>query len=238
MIVLLAPESPGAGPAGRLAEGEEHHLRVRRARDGEQVELRDGAGLVGTGRLVRDGRSWRVEVDAARRVGRPLALTLAVGAGDRERFEWLVEKATELGVTAIVPLETEHAAAVATRVRAPHVGKLRRHALEAIKQCGAAWAPEIRDPEPLAAFVGRLLDGDAWLADPDGGGAATAGSDPLTVLVGPEGGLTAPERTLARLAGYRPVRLGPYVLRFETAAVAAAALAVAARLSALGGADG
>ena len=68
-------------------------------------------------------------------------LTLAVGAGDRDRFAWLVEKAVELGVTAVVPLETERTAGVATRVATTqHLAKLRRQALEAIKQCGAAWA--------------------------------------------------------------------------------------------------
>jgi 16S rRNA (uracil1498-N3)-methyltransferase len=238
MIVLLEAGDWTGGPAGRLAEGEEHHMRVRRARDGERVQLRDGAGLVGTGRLLRQGRSWEVEVDAARRVGRQPALTLAVGAGDRERFEWLVEKAAELGVTAIAPLETECSAAVATRLRAPQVEKLRRRALEAVKQCGTAWAPEVREPEPLAMFLARNPDGARWLADSDGGGAGAGGGGPLTVLVGPEGGLTDAERAAARAAGYRPVRLGPNVLRFETAAVAAAALAMAARLSALGGLDG
>jgi 16S rRNA (uracil1498-N3)-methyltransferase len=237
MIVLLKPGARAGGQAATLADGEEHHLRVRRAREGDRVEVRDGAGLVGTGRLVRSTRGWEVEIDAARVVGRPAALTLGVGAGDRDRFEWLVEKATELGVTCIAPVETEHTAAVATRVRGQHVDKLRRRALEAVKQCGAAWSPEVRDPEPLAAFLQRPASGERWLADPDGGGAGAA-SAAVTVLVGPEGGLTDAERAGARAAGYRPVRLGPHVLRFETAAVAAAALAVATRLSALGGEDG
>ena len=116
MIVLV--EGASARPdLVALAEGEEHHLRVRRAQDGARVDLRDGAGLIGTGRLLRRGRGWTVEVHAARRVGRTAPLVLAVGAGDRERFEWLVEKATELGVTCVVPIETERAVAVATRLR-------------------------------------------------------------------------------------------------------------------------
>jgi 16S rRNA (uracil1498-N3)-methyltransferase len=236
MIVLVEPGAR-SGELGRLAEGEEHHLRVRRAHDSDPVELRDGAGLVGTGRL-RHAAGWQVEVDTARMVGRPRRLTLAVGAGDRGRFEWLVEKATELGVTDVVPLETQHTAAVATRVRPQHVGKLRRQALEAVKQCGAAWAPEVHQPEPLTAFLARPVEGDRWLADPDGGGPALTRDSAVTVLIGPEGGLTEAERAAARTAGYRPVRLGPHTLRFETAAVAAAALAVAARSSALGGPDG
>ncbi len=230
MIVLLE--------AGRLAGGEDHHLRVRRASDGERVDLRDGAGLVGTGRLVRSATGWEVAIDSARQVERPAALTLAVGAGDRERFEWLVEKAAELGVTTIAPLETEFTAAVTTRVRDRHIEKLRRRAIEAVKQCGAAWALEVRAPESLADFLSRPHDGERWLADRHGGAGGACGPGPLTVLVGPEGGLTAAERAVACSAGYRPVSLGPNVLRFETAAVAAAALAMAARLNALGGVDG
>jgi 16S rRNA (uracil1498-N3)-methyltransferase len=237
MIVLLEPGAGTVGRAGRLAPGEEHHLRVRRAAEGDRVELRDGAGLLGTGRLVRAAPGWQVEIDTARVIGPPPPLTLAVGAGDRERFEWLVEKAAELGVTCIVPVETQRTAAVATRVRPQHLEKLRRRALEAVKQCGAAWAPIVHEPEPLTAFVARAVEGERWLADPEGGGAGAARSS-VTVLVGPEGGLTEHERAAAKAAGYRPVRLGPHMLRFETAALAAAALAVAARMNSEGGMDG
>jgi 16S rRNA (uracil1498-N3)-methyltransferase len=238
MIVLLDAGSPATGEAAKLAEGEEHHLRVRRARDGDRVELRDGAGLVGTGQLMRAGRGWTVDVHASHVVARPLGLTLAVGAGDRERVEWLVEKATELGVTWIALLETERTAAVATRVRASQVGKLRRHAFEAVKQCGAAWAPRIDDPQPLTTFVARPIDGQRWLADPAGRMLAAAGTDPITALIGPEGGLTEPERAAVLAADYRPVRLGAHMLRFETAAVAIAAVVAASRPPVPGGAHG
>ena len=230
MIVLLA-----AGPErqGALAEGEEHHLRVRRAREGDPVEVRDGVGLIGSGRLVRQDSGWRVDVETSRVVGRPPPLALAGGAGDRERFEWLVEKATELGATAVIPVDTEFTAAVATRVRGQHTPKLQRRALEALKQCGAAWVPEIRDPAPLIAVLAGDGGGHRWLADPAGDPPGKAPA-PTTILIGPEGGLTAAERAAALAAGYRPVRLGPHVLRFETAAVAAAAIAIAARSQAEG----
>ena len=102
---------------GSLREGEGHHLRVRRVEPGETVELRDGEGLIGSGTLRRMGKTWKVEAGATERVAPPPPLVLAVGAGDRERFAWLVEKASELGVTAVVPLECERTAGVATRVR-------------------------------------------------------------------------------------------------------------------------
>ena len=229
MIVLI--ESGAVRPRGRLREGEAHHLRVRRAREGELVELRDGAGLVGAGRLVPAGRVWEIEVERMERLARPAALTLALGAGDRDRFSWVVEKAAELGVTTVVPLETERTAGVATRVRPQHVEKLRRAALETLKQCGSAWACEVTEPVALDALAARPLEGTGWLAD---AGAVPApslvGAAPLTVVVGPEGGLTSRERDRLRAAGYLPVALGPLTLRFETAAIAAAAAAAMARL--------
>jgi 16S rRNA (uracil1498-N3)-methyltransferase len=229
MIVLL--ESGAVGRRGRLEASEAHRLRVRRARDGEGVELRDGAGLVGAGRLVWAGREWEVEVERVERRPRPADFALVVGAGDRDRFSWVVEKAAELGVTSVVPLETERTAGVATRVRAQHVEKLRRTALEALRQCGSAWACEVTEPVALAELVARPLGGTAWMADASAAPAPPViGGSPLAVVVGPEGGLTARERDLLRAAGYLPVALGPHTLRFETAAIAAAAAAAMARL--------
>jgi 16S rRNA (uracil1498-N3)-methyltransferase len=214
-----------------LDEGEAHHLRVRRAREHEGVEVLDGAGLVGTGRLVRVGSDWVVDIETAERHTRRPDLTLAVAAGDRERFSWMAEKAVELGVTAIVPLETERTAGVATRLRAAHVAKLRRTVLEATKQCGAAWAPTVEAPVPLSEFVGRPIPGQGWLADPSGSTPpAVLDGTPLSVVIGPEGGFSSEERNVLVDAGYKPKVLGPHTLRFETAALAAAAVAATARM--------
>lgn len=216
---------------GRLRDGEAHHLQVRRVADGATVEVRDGEGLIGRGLAVRAGKSWTVEPADVGRVPRGPALTLAVGAGDRERFAWVVEKATELGVTTVVPLETERTAGVATRVRAQHLERLRKQALEAVKQSGAAWAARVEEPRSLTALLAQAPEGSGWLADAEGVPAPCAVDEtPLTVVVGPEGGFTPGERERLRGAGYQPVRLAPYTLRFETAAVAAAAAVVAGRL--------
>jgi 16S rRNA (uracil1498-N3)-methyltransferase len=231
MAVLVGRDGGAVGQRGSLMEGEEHHLRVRRAEPGEEVAVRDGEGLVGTGRLVRDGREWRVEIESAERLPRPPELVLAVGAGDRDRFAWLVEKAAELGATAVVPVETARTGGVATRIRAQHVPKLRRHALEALKQCGAAWVCRLEDPVSLEGILGRPLSGQGWLGNSGGSPPAAAlGATAVTVLVGPEGGLEEPEIRAAISAGYRPVALGPHTLRFETAAIAAAVAVIAARL--------
>jgi 16S rRNA (uracil1498-N3)-methyltransferase len=169
-------------------------------------------------------------MESAERRPRPADLVLAIGAGDRDRFAWVVEKAVELGVTAVIPVETARTIGVATRLRAQHLPKLRRQALEALKQCGAAWACTVEEPRALEAFLGRPLSGLGWLASVDGEPPpASLGSGPVTVLVGPEGGLEDGERRAAIAAGYRPIALGPHTLRFETAAIAAAVAVNAAR---------
>jgi 16S rRNA (uracil1498-N3)-methyltransferase len=231
MIALLQRHGGAAGQRGRLLEGEAHHLRVRRAREGDEVALRDGFGLVGKGRLVRAGGEWEVEIDSLERQRPPTALVLAVGAGDRERFGWVVEKAVELGVTVVIPLDTERTAGVASRLRPAQVDRLRRQALEAVKQSGNPWACSVEAPAPFADFLVLPPEGEQWLADPAGAPPpAMLDERPCRILVGPEGGFTEEERAAAIAAGYRPVSLGPHVLRFETAAVAAAAAAQAARL--------
>jgi 16S rRNA (uracil1498-N3)-methyltransferase len=214
-----------------LDEHENHHLKVRRAKDGEEVQVLDGSGLMGTGTLVQVGREWMVELGSAELQQPPLPLTLAVAAGDRERFSWMVEKAVELGVTRIVPLETKHTAAVATRLKPTHVERLRRAVLDAIKQCGAPWAPTLESPTSLVAFASEPLSGTGWLGDEAGAPVpALLDRGGVTVVVGPEGGLSEDEWKVLLQAGYQPMSLGQHTLRFETAALAAAAAVSQARL--------
>ena len=231
MRVLVSQGSAEAGKRVSLEEQELHHLRVRRPKNDEPVEILDGAGLVGAGTLVQVRREWMVDISTAELQQRPPALTLAVAAGDRERFSWMVEKSVELGVTRIVPLETRRTAGVATRLKDSHIARLRRSSLESIKQCGASWAPTIEKQVPLAAFANEPLSGSGWLADQTGAPApASMDQRPATVIIGPEGGLTEDEVEMAVSAGYQPLALGPHTLRFETAALAAAAAITQARM--------
>jgi len=231
-VRVLIPRGSGVvGHRASLDENETHHLRVRRARQHDKVEVLDGAGLFGTGELVKVSGDWMVEIQSAEQESLQPALLLAVAAGDRERFSWMVEKAVELGVSAIVPLQTERTAGVASRLRDAHIRKLQRLALEATKQCGAVWAPLVEAPVPLADFTARPLHGRGWLADSAGAPPpSTLDQTPLTVLIGPEGGFTGDERAALLVAGYRPVSLGSHTLRFETAALAAIAAATTARM--------
>lgn len=230
MRVLVERGSGAAGRRVSLDAGEVHHLKVRRARDRDTVEILDGAGFRGTGSLVQVGREWMVEIETIERTEQPPETTLAVAAGDRERFFWMVEKSVELGVTRIVPLETARTAGVSSRLKEDHVERLRRSALEATKQCGVTWAPSIESPLRLDELLRRRQTA-AWLASSEGEPApASLGQGPVTVLVGPEGGLTRDEIAAAMAAGFHAIALGIHTLRFETAALAAAAVIAQARL--------
>ncbi|HSR16300.1 MAG TPA: RsmE family RNA methyltransferase [Gemmatimonadales bacterium] len=231
MLTVLVPPGPRqAGEQVSLPPGEVHHLKVRRARAGDRLRLVNGEGLLASGVLADPVRDGQVVLDQVSVVPRPSPLQLAVGAGDRDRFAWLVEKAAELGVTDVIPLETERTRGVSSRVRGEHVEKLQRRAFEATKQCGAAWSPMVHLPHTIPEVVTRHRGEILWLADVDG---AVAGPVPATasvlVAVGPEGGFTEAERQLLMDAGFQPTRLGPHTLRFETAAIAAAVTGVAQR---------
>ncbi len=228
--VLVPAGAATVGTRCRLDDDEAHHLRVRRVSPGDAVTIRDGAGLLGRGTVALDGDAWTVEIERAEAAPALPELVVAVGAGDRDRFAWLVEKAAELGVTTVVPIEASRTASVATRLQKRHVDKLRRQALEALKQSGAAWVTAIEDPVSLDRFLADRVPGARWLADASGDAPpATPQDQRVTVMVGPEGGFTGAERGAIVLAGYRPVRLGPHTLRFETAALAAAAAVHATR---------
>jgi 16S rRNA (uracil1498-N3)-methyltransferase len=236
ITVLVEPGARDVGERFELDAEEAHHLKVRRGEHGVRVRFRDGAGTGGTAVLEVEGPRHFLTVELVHAAPPPPPLVLAVGAGDRDRFTWLVEKAAELGVTDVVPLETARTVNVATRIRDGHVEKLARRAREAIKQSGALWSPRVLPPVRFELFVDAPRPGERWLLDATG--RVAAGLDAattVTALVGPEGGFTEQEIEQARTAGYQPVRIGPHTLRFETAAVAAAALIQTARER---GADG
>jgi 16S rRNA (uracil1498-N3)-methyltransferase len=230
ITVLVEPGALQAGADVVLPDAEVRHLRARRVGDAVAIRLVDGEGTVGAGTLGFEGRSASVHLDRVKTEPPPVPLVLAVAAGDRDRFGWVVEKAAELGVTRVLPIETERSMNVATRLRTEQVEKLRVRGREAIKQSGSAWAPAVDMPVPLDRFLADPPPGALWLADPDGADPQDLnGREPVTVLVGPEGGFTPAERAAALDTGFLPVSLGPHTLRFETAAVAAAVMAQLAR---------
>lgn len=203
-----------------------HHARVARVPAGAAVELLDLQGAVGTGELIAwEGRACVVRVDAVERErGEPPAsLVLALAVLHTEAFSWAVEKATELGATQVVPVLTE-------RVQGRrHVGRRERWqrvADAAVAQCGRSRPAHVSAPVGLAEIV-ATVSGVRLFAHPAAPGTTTVevGGSGMTVLVGPEGGFTDDEVREIVAAGFEPLRLGPRVLRAETAAVAALTVA-------------
>jgi 16S rRNA (uracil1498-N3)-methyltransferase len=218
---------------------EAHHLaRVCRARPGDVVCLFNGDGYEYRAKVVEAARR-RVTLDIVERDAPqrelPFALEVAAPLPKGDRAQFLIEKLTELGVTSFVPL--------ATRRGVVHAGegkreKLQRYVIEASKQCGRNVLMQVAPPAGWESYTRRVdLPAVRVLAHPgeanqqsEAGGAGEArGSSDVALAVGPEGGFTDEEIERARSAGWRLLDLGPRILRVETAALALAAWAVAAR---------
>jgi len=154
-------------------------------------------------------------------------LWLAFAPIKRGRIDWLVEKATELGVARLVPVLTGR-----TMVERLNLDRLRAHSIEAAEQCGRTALPVLAEPAGLDALMRDWPAGRTLFFADEGGGEplpAAAAAGPAAILIGPEGGFTDEEReAVRRLPQARAVSLGPRILRADTAAVAAIALWMAA----------
>lgn len=227
--VLVEPGSLDLGQAVVLDRDEVHHLRVRRAVAGELVIAYDGAGGIGRGTLEGSAPHFEVQVAEVTRTAPPPPLVLAVAAGDRDRYLRMAEQCTELGVTDLVPLVTERARSVESRIRDGALPKAWRRAREACKQSGNPWATVVA-PFTTLAELAALRPGMTWLlADPDGEPlpAGDLGAAGCGWLIGPEGGFTPEESAVARDSlGARRIWLAAHILRFETAAALAAGLII------------
>jgi 16S rRNA (uracil1498-N3)-methyltransferase len=216
----------GPGPV-ELRGPEAHHLStVCRLRAGDRVCLFNG-----------DGRQYPAEVRAAgkrhvalevlaveappRELGFRLEVAVPLPKGDRAQF--LVEKLTELGAAVLVPLRTARSVVHPGETR---LERLQRYVIEASKQCGRN---VLMGVAPLTDWESYCARGDLparrLLAHPGGPRPAPGGGGDCAVAVGPEGGFTDAEVEAARAASWRPVGLGPRILRVETAALVLAALA-------------
>ncbi|GBD43973.1 Ribosomal RNA small subunit methyltransferase E [bacterium HR40] len=226
----LYVETPLAcGTRVELPAAAAHYLlRVLRLGRGAGVRLFNARDGEWSARIDTAGRD-RVQLAVEERLRPPPELggpTLFVAPPRRSRFEWLVEKATELGVGRIVPVATRRGVAKPERME-----RLRAIAVEAAEQCGRLDVPEIEGLCPFDQLLERLREGPAMVADETGGEPllpALARSPRAAFVVGPEGGFAAEEREALRaLAGGVGVSLGPRILRTETAAVAMLACWVA-----------
>ena len=206
-----------------------HYLcRVLRQRRGDRVELFCGDGVAFDAAIVTaDARACDVHVgavvahEAAPRVRLHLASALMKG----ERIDFVLQKATELGVTDIRFTETEH---TVVHIEGPRVERRETHwravIASAAEQCGRLWLPTVHAPQPFAELLRRPVAAQTLLLDP---GAAPLGEATLVdtmLLVGPEGGFSDAERAAALASGARAVGLGRLVLRTDTAPIAAIAV--------------
>lgn len=208
--------------------------RVLRLGIDAEVTLFDGAGGEYRARIETIGRD-RAQLLVLEHIAMdresPLAVRLLQGVSRGERMDYAIQKATELGVAQIVPVLTEFGV---VRFGVDQALKRRRHwqgvAISSCEQCGRNRPPEVAMPQSLDGVLTDLpADGSRWLLLPDRGTPLASGPTPapgerVTVLIGPEGGFSPAEITQAQAAGFQPRRLGPRVLRTETAAAVALAL--------------
>ncbi|HEX8336750.1 MAG TPA: 16S rRNA (uracil(1498)-N(3))-methyltransferase [Pyrinomonadaceae bacterium] len=225
-----------------LSEEESRHLRdVLRLRAGDEAQVFDGGGRE-FACVVREvgGRREGATLEVRGAVEppspeSPLGLTLAVALLKGEKFDLVVQKATELGAARVVPVETKRADVRMRDERdaLKRVERWRRLALEAAKQSGRARVPAVEAAQAFDGLVARAPRADeARVLFAEGGGAplssllTAAGGRPsnLTALVGPEGGWEDEEVARARAHGWAVVTLGGRTLRAETAAVTVCAL--------------
>jgi 16S rRNA (uracil1498-N3)-methyltransferase len=237
MVDRYFSDEPISADHVTLAGPEAHHLiHVMRAAPGMQVTLFDGGGDEFTATIVRVGRSdVELSILARERVNRelPLDLTLGVALPKGDRQKWLVEKAVELGVARIVPLRTRRGVAQPVE---QVLARLRRAVIEASKQCGRNRLLRIDSPQSWPDFVTGAAGAACRLLAHPGGETASAivlpahslpsgcKGEPILckmvfLAVGPEGGFDDEEVALAVAASWRPVDLGPRILRVETAAI-------------------
>lgn len=210
-----------------------HALRVLRLRYGEQVAVFDGAGQEFLAELIElDGEpavKLGHQVEGEREA--PLRVTLVQALAVADKMDWIVQKAVELGAVAVHPVEAERCVLKLAGDRAvKRVAHWRQVAVAAAEQCGRRRLCEVGEIRRLERYLATPAQGERWILAPGEGEILSEMSPPagpVELLIGPEGGWSEAELAAARAAACRPVRLGPRVLRTETAGMAALAAMMA-----------
>jgi 16S rRNA (uracil1498-N3)-methyltransferase len=230
---FLVAERFERGGTVTLGEDEARHMRVLRLGAGAKIFLLDGAGQRATATLVAVAkRNATVEVDALDTMPALPEVHLMVPIADRDRMLTLAEKAAEFGATSWRPVLWRRSRSVMPRGEGSGFQrKVQARMAAALEQSGGAWLPTTFPDAPLDRAIAALHDGVRVLLDPAGEPIAPMLSGlraPVVFALGPEGGVESAEREELLAAGFRAVSLGPSILRFETAGIAALALARAA----------
>jgi 16S rRNA (uracil1498-N3)-methyltransferase len=227
---------PAAAPGALTLDGPGfHHLvRVLRVRAGDTLELFDGKGTVFPAVVqTLEVESARLEVAAGtpRAAMRELIIVQALPKADK--LEWVLQKCTELGAAAFVPMFTERTVVKPSGREDGKLERWRKIVEEAARQCGRADVPRVEAPRGLPEAVRGLSQALVLVLDTAQGAAVSlsqawagepSATRPVALVIGPEGGLSAAELEQLREAGAVPVTLGSRVLRTETAALSALAV--------------
>jgi 16S rRNA (uracil1498-N3)-methyltransferase len=208
-----------------------HAAGPLRLRSGDTVTVTDGRGRVAevAMRVVSPRRS-EAELVAVREVEPPQGpgVTVALAVLHGQAMDWAIQKAVEVGVASFVPVCTERSQVRPLTARG-RLGRWRRIARQAIKQCHRPWQMVVAEPCLLEELISTAVNRRGSVADAGGQPLATLGdSPPDLLLVGPEGGFGPSDRQLLDGTDWPKVRLGEHVLRAETAVVVGGALLVAA----------
>ena len=223
------PPLPLGGLFDLPPEAAHHAARVLRLREGNRVEMFDGLGNACHGLIAElSGRRVVIGDITASNANResPLPVLLAQAMSSSEKMDLVIQKATELGVAEIQPLDTERSVA---RLSAERTAKRLEHwrqvAISACEQCGRNLLPEIHAPLDIMVWLQQMkgLPGTKLILLPQGATLLHSLEKPqgkVVLLIGAEGGFTGAESDAALRCGFTPTRLGARVLRTETAAVA------------------
>ena len=237
-VIFFSPDAFVAGVSISLGDDAAQHARVLRIGAGERVELRDGRGNAARGVLARVAkRSLSVDVLEVWIIPDLPPVHMLVPVADRDRMLYLAEKSTELGATSWRPVIWRRSRSVGPAGDGPAFqSRLKSRMIAALTQSAGGWLPEIHPSAPVPRAIAAAPQGTRILLD--------ASSDtklishelvaPVTIALGPEGGLDAKERDEMIVGGFIPASLVGGTLRFETAGIAGLALA----RSLLGSSDG
>lgn len=209
--------------------GAYHVARVLRMREGASLVLFNGSGSDYSAEIVAvqgDKVMVQLHQQTAGMAESPIKITLVQGVSRSERMDWALQKATELGVASIVPVLTARSV---VRLDEKQAAKKQAHwhgiVIGACEQCGRSHVPAVAAPVTLRDYFANVRsEGMRWVlspAAPDSLTGIASLPSQVELLIGPEGGLDDDEVSAAQKAGFTPVRLGPRVLRTETAAVVA-----------------
>lgn len=207
------------------AEESKHCVRVLRLKQGDKMKITDGKGTLAVGTLMDDNiKKCIVRIDERQAQDKPYKYSLTIAVAPTKnpaRFEWFIEKATEIGIDKIIPLQTEHSER--TQLNRERLEKI---LISAIKQSQQPWMPELSDIVTFPALINTEFSGQKFIAfvDETHQKLLKSSCQPETdvlILIGPEGDFSKEEIQTAISKGFNPVSLGPNRLRTETAALVA-----------------